>query len=203
MINNRFRIEKQILLGRCAVRKMSRSRNLPSHPSKATFLLPSQDGEKENSTERRSNGLSLASTTPQRPISVDTDTEEAFSQGSSWYYNRGRAQRLKSPVNERTRGESSQDPLLSSTMRRKWASDLLDSAQGSDAEGDAQSFHKDKPGNSRLSPSNFLKRLPSFRGIHLSLSTERVHDIKDTTHPPTSGFWSSESSDEDTVGELR
>lgn len=206
MISNRVRIEKQILLGRQAVRTLSRSRSIPPH-LKSTLLHPTRQDEKERSTERRSKPPSPIPTTSEQPISVDTDAEEAFSQGSQWFYSRGRTRRAGSPIIERHQEEASRDPLSSFRMRRKWAEDLLspvEPVEGSDNEGDQQhSTEKEENNNSRLSPSTFFKRLPSLRGIHLPLSNERVQDTKEFNHAPTNDIWSSESSDEDTPDEFR
>ncbi|KXN89616.1 hypothetical protein AN958_05483 [Leucoagaricus sp. SymC.cos] len=206
MISNRARIEKQILRGRQAVRAISRSRNFPSLQPEATSLHPTyrHEKEKERSAKQRSNGSSPLPTTSERPISVDTDAEEAFSQGSQWFYHRGRTRRAESPNADRAHEDPGRDPLSSSQMRRKWASDLLSPAEGSDVEGEKQShISLEKENRSRLSPSSFFRRLPSFRNIRLPLSTERIHDTKEINHPPTNDIWSSESSDEDTPDEFR
>lgn len=203
MISNRARIEKQILLGRQAIRAMSRSRNYPAPLSKAALLHPTLHDEKERSRDRRSNDSSPLPTTSERPISVDTDAEEAFLHGSQWFYRRGRTRRAVSPTTDRTKEELSRDPLSSSRIRRKWASDLLSPAEGSDGEADHSraSPHREK---ARLSPSSFFRRLPSFRGIHLPLSSERDHEARETGHLPVNNdVWSSESSDEDTHDEFR
>ncbi|KAJ3576197.1 hypothetical protein NP233_g582 [Leucocoprinus birnbaumii] len=204
MIYNRVRIEKQILLGRQAVRKLSRSRSIPPN-IKPTLLNPTRSGE-EKSIERRSKTSSPIPTTSEQPISVDTDAEEAFSQGSRWFYSRGRARRAGSPIIERPQEETSRDPLSSSRIRRKWAEDLLSPAEGSDNDRDRQHSsekEKDKENSPRLSPSAIFRRLPSFRGLHLPRSSDQLHDTQEPNPVATNDVWSSESSDEDTSDGFR
>jgi hypothetical protein len=127
MIENRAKIEKKILLGRQAVRRSSRTR-----VSRGSLLEPRS---LLLQPEQRSSDLSAPHQSPSppqtgsdRPLSVDTDAEAAFARGSRWFFKRGRAStsNLRSFLKE---DNSSLDPLTSSTIRRKWASDLLDDSR--------------------------------------------------------------------------
>lgn len=197
MISNRIRIEQQILAGRQAVRMLSRTRHHGAlQPQTNLLQLTSQD-EKERSNERRNKRPSPISTTPERPISVDTDAEEAFSHGSQWFYKRGRAQRATSPTLDRTKEDPGRDPLSSSRMRRKWALDLLNHTDGLDGETDSNRAPPEKGEGSSLSPTRFFRRLSSFHGIHSPRSSQYNRDTKDTDNASKDEVWSSGSSDEE------
>ncbi len=148
MISNRIRIEKQILFGRQAVRLRSRTRNHSSPQSKAPLLYPA---DQERSAERRGKSASPLPATSERPISVDTDAEEAFTHGSQWFYKRGRARRAPSPNTGHKNEGPSRDPLSSPRMRRKWASDLLSPVDnGVDSnQASAETEDKNRPNPTR------------------------------------------------------
>jgi len=193
MISNRMRIEKQILLGRQFVRLRSRARNHSGLLSKAPLLYPVDQEGKERSMERQSMNASPIPTTSERPISVDTDAEEAFTHGSQWFYRRGRTRRATSPNADHRNDGPSRDPLLSSRIRRKWVSDLLSPA---DNEMDSNQASAESEDKSRPNSTSLFKRFPSLRSIHLPPSSENTHDTNDN-HIPNNEVWSSDSSDED------
>ncbi|KAF9453064.1 patatin-domain-containing protein [Macrolepiota fuliginosa MF-IS2] len=193
MIDNRIRIEKAILAGRRVMRTMSRARNYAALQPRAPLLHP------ERSSEQRSKEPSPIQTASERPISVDTDAEEAFSQGSQWFYRRGRARRAGSITSDHAKEEANYDPLSSFEMRRKWASDLLNPVNAFDSGGmhsNRASPERQEPSTSRLSPTHFFRRLHSFHSIHLPLSSERGQNIKEMKQVSNNEVWSSESSDE-------
>jgi hypothetical protein len=136
MIENRFRIEKQIFLGRQAVRKLLQARQQPQ-----TVLIPAEsratarnvgedifshpDGEGiTSSTQQPLTSLAAQET----PLSMDTDAESAFANGSQWFFKRGHHRispddsGMSTP---RDKAVGNHDPLRSPMIRRKWASDLL------------------------------------------------------------------------------
>lgn len=190
-----MRIEKQILFGRQTVRLRSRARNHPGLQSKAP-LLYSADQEGEISADRQSKNASPLPTTSERPISVDTDAEEAFTNGSQWFYKRGRARRAPSPNADHRNDGPSRDPLSSPRMRRKWASDLLSPA---DNEVDSNQASADSEDKGKPNPTSLFKRLSSLHSIHLPLSPENTHDTNDNHIPNNNEVWSSDSSDEDSL----
>ena len=116
MIENRFRIEKQILLGRQVVHRAykSKSRNALHEPRQFSLQksIP-------NPTLAVAQGPSLSMSPPSGsdlPLSVDTDAEAAFARGSR-FYKRERSSKNPSPT--RTLGK---DVPFFPTKRRRWAS---------------------------------------------------------------------------------
>ncbi|PFH52754.1 hypothetical protein AMATHDRAFT_139236 [Amanita thiersii Skay4041] len=89
MIENRAKIEKQIFLGRRAIRKA-----LHSNAGRMKFSDPStyRDSYLAPSTEKQQ--LAPATSPPptgsDHPLSVDTEAEAAFTRGSKWYFSHGR-----------------------------------------------------------------------------------------------------------------
>ena len=83
MIENRTKIEKEIFLGRRAIRKVLRStqshRRLSEPPTQDNGIIH--------------DFLKLPSRSPpgsDYPLSVDTEAEAAFTRGSRWYFRKGR-----------------------------------------------------------------------------------------------------------------
>lgn len=196
MISNRMRIEKQILLGRQTVRLRSRARNHSGLQSKAPLLYSADREGEERSAERHSKNASPLPTTSERPISVDTDAEEAFTHGSQWFYKRGRARRAPSPNADLRNEDTNLDPLSSPRMRKKWASDLLNSA---DNEVDSNQASAESEDKGKPNPPSLFKRLSSLHSIHLPLSPENTHDANNNHIPHNNEIWSSDTSDEDSL----
>ncbi|KAJ3544697.1 hypothetical protein NMY22_g2683 [Coprinellus aureogranulatus] len=188
MIENRMRIEKQIYSGRQEVRKaMKGGKNKPR-----SLLLPPQSIDTANSMESNvSQSTQGVSDRPERPLSLDTDAENAFSHGSRWFYRRGR--RSPSPAQE------SSDPLLSPSIRRKWASGLLDVPTTSHQ----RSGHLEEQGDDRdireASPSqgSFFARLRqnSIASLSLPFSHSKKGSITEHSCREASSI---ESSSDDT-----
>ncbi|KAF9221996.1 patatin-domain-containing protein, partial [Gyrodon lividus] len=135
MIENRYRIEKQILLGRQAVRRAMQHVRSNLTPADTDDVLADGSNLSEPITGTH---LPVASTSTESPLAMDTDAEKAFvNNGTAWYFRRGRP-----PVSDAAESGASTpyeytnatDPLRSPILRRKWASDLLDS-RGSWGEG--------------------------------------------------------------------
>lgn len=178
MIANRAKIEKQIYLGRQFVRKSSKSK---------TASTP------ENTSPRPGLLFPPTSTTPppsgsDRPLSVDTDAEKAFTHNSRSFI---RNKRIHiSPSNSgastpREHGRHS-DPLRSPASRRKWASSLLNT-------GGHVSQQSTIPASSNSGSEGFFTRL---RTKSLStLASGRTQ--KDMPIEPTEDAWSSDTSSED------
>ncbi|KAF8640110.1 hypothetical protein AX17_001346 [Amanita inopinata Kibby_2008] len=88
MVENRARIEKQIFLGRQAIRKALRS----SPPRIQSSESPPHPGDRfAHYIDKR---LRLLSPSPpptgsDHPLSVDTEAEAAFARGSKWYFRHG------------------------------------------------------------------------------------------------------------------
>lgn len=168
MIGNRSRIEKQILLGRQEVRKMLKPK--PSRPlnpldyRSALLTVPSSDGHhaRPNPVVKMPS-QSPPSTSKERPLALDTDAEDAFADGSSWYFRRGR----RSPSPRAANGREL-DPLISPAIRKKWASDLLDlPLPGPDTTSrhvEPSPTRQEEPSNPPPSPSMFAR----FRGNSMS-----------------------------------
>ena len=83
MIENRTKIEKQIFLGRRAIRKVLRSTQSHRRASEP----PTQDDTIIHDFHKLP---SLSPPGSDHPLSVDTEAEAAFTRGSRWYFNKGR-----------------------------------------------------------------------------------------------------------------
>ncbi|KAF8914659.1 acyl transferase/acyl hydrolase/lysophospholipase [Mucidula mucida] len=166
MIGNRMRIEKQIYLGRTAVRQMLRN--------------------KHTATAQPDEKLTPPPTGSDLPLSVDTDAETAFSNGTRWFYRRGHNTHLNSPQANMT-----DDPLRSSTVRRKWVADLLQ--HGGRDETEQNAVYGRMPNNNGL-----FRRLRTNSFPNLRLAGLREHPQEHET-PRTEQSWSSDSSSDDDV----
>ncbi|KAJ7179108.1 patatin-domain-containing protein [Mycena filopes] len=176
MISNRAKIERQITLGRQFIRKSSQLKPLSSTPAEnAQSLHPPPR-------------IPLISTTPppsgsDRPLSVDSDTENAFAHNSRSFFRNKRIHASPSNSGGSTPRERSRhrDPLRSPIARRKWASSLLNDDQTA------------APPPSTSPSQSFFTRLRTK-----SLST--LTPVTALTEMPlevTEDVWSSDSSFED------
>ena len=82
MIENRTRIEKQIFIGRRAIRKVHR----PSHG----HARPTQENQLPQNPNMELPPRPTSPPVTDYPLSVDTEAEAAFARGSRWYFRRGR-----------------------------------------------------------------------------------------------------------------
>jgi hypothetical protein len=200
MIENRHRIEKEILLGRQTVRRSVQSRT-PALPQDI-----SQGAIPEPSTLPRIS-LSLAPLGSDVPLSVDTDAETAYVNGSYPSFKRIRpadTSGVSTPRDSDNAGN--QDPLRSPLTRRKWASNLLD-VKLSDAEGSENSKRHRVPPvpnhtNPPASPGGFFTRFrtQSFPALTSPFSTIRRSKLlgkQPRRNPSTDHAWSSDSSSDD------
>ncbi|KAH7887712.1 acyl transferase/acyl hydrolase/lysophospholipase [Phlebopus sp. FC_14] len=127
MIENRYRIEKQIMLGRQVVRKaMQRVRSNPT-PSETGAVIANGVDLPEPVTGTRLPVVPFSN----EPLSEDTDAEKAFTtNGTAWYFRRGRPaptvnSESRAPTPYEAEYTNATDPLRSPVLRHKWASDLL------------------------------------------------------------------------------
>jgi len=166
MIDNRFRIEKQILLGRQAVHRAYKGkyRSAPHEPRQPLLQKSTPD-----LTVLRKPSLSISPLSGSEPLlSVDTDAEAAFARGSM-FYKRGHSSKNPSPT--RTLDK---DVRISSARRRRWAlQDQVPIADGDNADNEEPEATTTNPraNQSSESPtSSFLSRL-------------RANSISKLSHP--------------------
>ncbi|KAL4075834.1 patatin-domain-containing protein [Scleroderma citrinum] len=209
MIENRYRIETQILLGRQAVRKAMQP--VRSTPSAIDVDDATADGN--NLPELTNTHLTATLRDTETPLPMDTDTENAFAdKGTAWYFRRGRSTAAVTPESgpstpHRNGSHHTNDPLLSPSLRRKWVSDLLDQrTDTNDAIDDRLTTPGSPPDlqrtNSPPSPNFFAKFRPkSLSALTLPFSVPRRFSGPGATKlqgPDVEELaWSSDSSSED------
>jgi hypothetical protein len=88
MIENRHRVENEVLLGRQAVRKALQNKDKSREAAKAQSGLVLQP---IFGTRLPPDGTDTGPvpTTSEAPMSMDTDAEDAFKKGSPWFFKRG------------------------------------------------------------------------------------------------------------------
>lgn len=87
MIENRHRIENEVLLGRQAVRRALQSKEKSREATKTqSSLLPQPATGTRLSHDGTDTGP--VPTTSEAPMSMDTDAEDAFKKGSRWFFKR-------------------------------------------------------------------------------------------------------------------
>ncbi|EGO27553.1 hypothetical protein SERLADRAFT_354816 [Serpula lacrymans var. lacrymans S7.9] len=178
MIENRYRIEKQILLGRKAVRKAMQTKIRPT-PVDSQDLNVADDMPEPITGTRLPQVSASATMNAEPPISMDTDAETAFtSSGTAWYFRRGRPTAIATPES----GVSSPyesgytnatDPLRSPMLRRKWASELLDQEPMS---GESSSSKTARPATPDPPPPQSPITVP--RRLHLSSPSNFLSNLK-------------------------
>ncbi|KDR83709.1 hypothetical protein GALMADRAFT_664741 [Galerina marginata CBS 339.88] len=192
MIENRFRIERQILLGRQIVHRAYKSRSTSHEPR---YLLQHKSfPEASNSLQTSSRSLSPPPSGSDPPLSVDTDAEAAFAR-SSRFFKRGRSSKNPSP------GGHDKD-FYSLSQRRRWTSTQADPSMDDD---DPRSSNAAR--SSRASPniepptSSFFSRFRGNSFSKLSLPFSLEHGLKSRTESSAETRpeynWSSESSTDD------
>ena len=201
IIENRYRIEQQIMLGRRAVRRAMQRVRSNQTPADVDGVISDSNNPKPLLGTR----LPGASTSLEPPLTIDTDTEKAFvHNGTAWYFRRGRPNdAVESGMS--TPGDAgftnTTDPLRSPVLRRKWASDLLDSRGSPD--GDIPASRDQSPAPQRSSQSTFLSKIGrrSVSALALPFSsplkTSRVVKSKEPSPERHEPPWSSDSSSED------
>lgn len=159
MIENRFRIEKQILVGRQVVHRAykSKSRNVSHEPRQ--FLIP-------NPSLAVPRGPPLSMSPPSGsdlPLSVDTDAEAAFARRSR-FYKRERSSKNPSP----TRTSDKDVPFLPA-RRRRWVSQgQVSMADGDNADDEEPPAAATSPIPNRGSESPTTSLFSRFRANSIS-----------------------------------
>jgi len=201
MIENRTRIEKQILLGRQVVRKTLRGKSGRGHLEPRPLLI--QKGGEVNPDETRNirSLLQPVVSSPQAtgsdlPLSVDTDAETAFAGGSRWFFRRGRSNIPgDNGLNDSDEGVG-RDPLTSSTIRQKWASDLLNVSQAPRQEY-RETFGESPP---LLSPPKEATPRPTSSGFFSKLRGNSLSSITAPFRQDSSKSFQRDSSMDSDVG---
>lgn len=202
MIENRHRIEKQILLGRQAVRKTSRSR------SRAATLDQDEQLHSNTSNNYNAYGLPRISVSPipggsDVPLCVDTDAEAAYANGNS--FTRTSTSNISGASTPRLNdSRSSRNPLRSPIGRRKWASALLDPSDLKASDTDSQAAKRPTPrlNNQPTTPNTFFTRFrtQSFPTLTSPFSTfhrTRRSGKESSRTSIATQAWSSDSSSEE------
>ncbi|KAF8812471.1 hypothetical protein BYT27DRAFT_7159930 [Phlegmacium glaucopus] len=188
MIENRARIEKQVLLGRQAVHKAYKSKSRSASEEPRHLLQKHLTDPIQN----KQIPVSPSHSGSDRPVSVDTDAEAAFARASP-FFKGGRSSREPSPGHELDRERPP------AARRRRLVPELLN-AEGPErntqvANGGPRSPNQDPPSN-----VGFFSRLHtrSLSRLSLPFSYEyrRRNSIPDNKQ--LQGFsWGSESSSDD------
>ena len=199
MIENRFRIEKQILLGRQAVHRAYKGKHrIAPHEPRPLLLQKSI----LDPTLAVPQGPSFSISPPSGsdlPLSVDTDAEAAFARGSM-FYKRGHSSKNPSPT--RTLDK---DVRINSARRRRWASqDQVPMEDGDNADDEEPEVVTANPRPNQISESptsSFFSRFRtnSVSKLSLPFSENGYSARRDPSVDSTPDYhWSSESSsDED------
>ncbi|KAI9574442.1 patatin-domain-containing protein [Boletus coccyginus] len=202
IIENRHRIEQQIMLGRKTVRRAIRVR--PNQTPTDTDGVTNDSNSPKPLSGTRQPGTST-STSIEPPLPMDTDAEKAFvNNGTAWYFRRGRpivndAVESGMSTPDDAGYTSNTDPLRSPALRRKWASDLLESRCSPDggilpsrdhspARGSAQSTFFSKIGRKSVSALS----LPFSSPLRSSGVVRSREPSQDGHEPPLSSDSSSE-----------
>jgi hypothetical protein len=210
MIENRHRIEKEILRGRQAVRKVLQSRTRTLSPDLNVDTQGSSVPEPSTGTRLPRTSVSPVSDGPDIPLSVDTDAETAYANG---IYSPVKPSRpIGTTVSTPRDGDNiaNQDPLHSPSIRRKWTSELLDvrisDGTGNSSEQKAPRTHN-PPTPKRISLSatssgGFFTRFRARSFPTLASPFSTLHKSKylaqEPSRTPVTGHpWSSDSSSED------
>jgi hypothetical protein len=195
MIENRFRLEKQILRGRQAVRKLLKPSQSKSQPGASTEPLPTKSGI-------------------DMPLAMDTDAEHAFSHGAEHFWRRGSRLATAHPDDGgEGGGQSRTEETRRDLRRRKAVSDLFVVDEDEDHPGppsvtpDTLSDRRNSPKLEPIappSPNTFFSRLraPSFPSLPSPFASMRRsnpgHSSRpNSTYGGTQNAWSSDSSSED------
>ncbi|KAG2088483.1 acyl transferase/acyl hydrolase/lysophospholipase [Suillus discolor] len=211
MIENRFRIENEILMGRQAVRIAMDQIRSRTNPGDTRNIVVNGQAVPEPVTGSR---LRIRS---ESPIPLDSDTERAFKDnGTAWYFRRGRPtagapRESETSTPYENNYNNITDPLRSPVLRRKWASELLDRNDDSGAGNSSASPRTATPEPSANEPrqntsnsSTFFRRLgPGSVSIPFSGSHRPSKSSGRSLSVNASEFaWSSESSSDDELDHL-
>lgn len=167
MIENRVRIEKQILLGRQVVHRAYKSKSRSTSHEPRHILQQKSVRDPGNSLQAPSASLSPPPSGSDPLLSVDTDAEAAFARGSR-FYKRGHASE-----NHSSSGERNNDQYTSTARRRRWTPEQTN---GNGEGGNSTELVTEAPSpraqsNSGPLTSNFLSKFRSNSTSKLSLPT--------------------------------
>lgn len=199
MIENRFRIEKQILLGRQATRTtVERVRSRANPGNTRNIVIDGQVVPEPVTSTRLPTTVRFES-----PIPMDSDTERAFEGDVTARYFRRIRSTTSTPRDSGTNTpyengyNDATDPLRSPVLRRRWASDLLDAVGGS-------SSASPRPATPEVSidpSSTFSRKVEpvSLSALSIPFSGHRPSKSngKGLSVGASEMAWSSESSSED------
>jgi hypothetical protein len=204
MIENRAKIEKKIFLGRQAVRRSLQAKTPQvkpqvTHQAVTNIQLQTLSPIPSISTTPPPTGSDL-------PMSVDTDAEAAFANGSRWFFKRGHAHASPNSGSPTPQESSIQDPLRLPVIRRKWATDLLSPTAHNESSNrggttkpvSPSSFPTFKHG-SKVPSSGFFNKLrtKSFPNLRLPFSQDSRSGKEPVVDTTAERAWSSDSSSED------
>lgn len=184
MVKNRVRIEKQVLLGRQAVHKASKSKSQSSSQEPRQLLLQKS---LDNPIQHPNRSVSPSQSGSDRPLSVDTDAEAAFARGSR-FFKRGRSSQEPSHELDRERHSSA---------RRRRFEPLNPTVEV--AEGEVQ-FHGGPRSTPSQHPSNFgffSRHTQSFSRLSLPFSYEYRRQNSMPENKQEFSWGSESSSDEE------
>jgi hypothetical protein len=187
MIENRGRIEKQVLLGRQTVHKAYKSKSRSASREPRQILLRKSLTDPIQHTDIP---ISPSHSGSDRPLSVDTDAEAAFIRGSP-FFKRDRSSQEPPPNHELDRERPS--------MRRRRLESLNPAVDEATEEG-AQLANGGSQSALIQDPSNvgFFSRLQTQSLSRLSLPFSYEYRRQNSIPENKQGFtWSSESSSDD------
>ena len=192
------------MLGRQSVRRAAQRVRSNQTPTDTDGVINDSSPPKPLPATR----LPGTSTSIEPPLAIDTDEERAFANnGTAWYFRRGRRivnDAVESGMSTPGEATSTTDPLRSPVLRRKWASELLESRSSPDgdiprsrdhfpppqpANGSAQSTFFSKIGRKSISALS----LPFSSPLESSKDVRSREPSPDRHEPP----WSSDSSSEE------
>jgi hypothetical protein len=186
MIENRGRIEKQVLLGRQTVHKAYKSKSRSTSREPRQILLQKYLTEPIQHTDLP---ISPSHSGSDRPLSVDTDAEAAFTRGSP-FFKRGRSLQEPPPNHELDRGGPS--------MRRRRLEPLNTGADEAAEEQLANGGPQSAPSQDPPSNVGFFSRLHTQSLSRLSLPFSYEYRRQNSIPENKQGFtWGSESSSDD------
>ena len=189
MIENRRRIEKQVLLGRQTVHKAYKSKSRSSSREPGQILLQKS---LTDPTQRTDIPISPSHSGSDRPLSADTDAEAAFIQDSPFFI-RGRSPQEPPPNHELDR----EGPPY---LRRRILEPLNPAADEAAEEGVQLANGGPQSTPSQDPPSNvgFFSRLHTQSLSRLSLPFSYEYRRQNSIPESRQAFtWSSESSSDD------
>jgi hypothetical protein len=183
MIENRVRIEKQVLLGRQTVHKAYKNQSRSTSQEPRQLLLQKSLADPIQNTQHIA--VSPSYSASDQPLSVDTDAEAAFARGSP-FFKRGRSSQEPSPGHEFDRERPP-------SARRRRLEPLTPAVEAAEEDAQLASRSQEPPSN-----FGFFSRLHTRSFSRLSLPFSYEYRRRNSMPENKQGFsWSSESSSDD------